>query len=116
MLVTNTMEATASTTDSCQVSEPVTATQETPRTIATYTATTPAMHRKSFKEQEPAIFSIIGFAVAYIAALIINRIIKTRKTHHYHKYTHCVRFLPIRQCYLPQPPCRIFLILCKQVP
>ena len=78
MLVTNTMEATASTTDSCQVSEPVTATQETPRTIATYTATTPAMHRKSFKEQEPA----IGFAVAYIAALIINRIIKTRKTHH----------------------------------
>ena len=36
MLVTNTMEATASTTDSCQVSEPVTATQETPRTIATY--------------------------------------------------------------------------------
>ena len=70
MLVTNTMEATASTTDSCQVSEPVTATQETP------------MHRKSFKEQEPAIFSIIGFAVAYIAALIINRIIKTRKTHH----------------------------------
>ena len=77
MLVTNTMEATASTTDSCQVSEPVTATQETPRTI-----TTPAMHRKSFKEQEPAIFSIIGFAVAYIAALIINRIIKTRKTHH----------------------------------
>ena len=46
MLVTNTMEATASTTDSCQVSEPVTATQETPRTIATYTATTPAMHRK----------------------------------------------------------------------
>ena len=75
MLVTNTMEATASTTDSCQVSEPVTATQETPRTIATYTATTPAMHRKSFKEQEPAIFSII-------AALIINRIIKTRKTHH----------------------------------
>ena len=79
MLVTNTMEATASTTDSCQVSEPVTATQETPRTIA---ATTPAMHRKSFKEQEPAIFSIIGFAVAYIAALIINRIIKTRKTHH----------------------------------
>ena len=43
MLVTNTMEATASTTDSCQVSEPVTATQETPRTIATYTATTPAM-------------------------------------------------------------------------
>ena len=70
MLVTNTMEATASTTDSCQVSEPVTATQETPRTIATYTATTPAMHRKSFKEQEPAIFSIIGFAVAYIAALI----------------------------------------------
>ena len=78
MLVTNTMEATASTTDSCQVGEPVTATQETPRT----TATTPAMHRKSFKEQEPAIFSIIGFAVAYIAALIINRIIKTRKTHH----------------------------------
>ena len=76
MLVTNTMEATASTTDSCQVSEPVTATQDT------YTATTPAMHRKSFKEQEPAIFSIIGFAVAYIAALIINRIIKTRKTHH----------------------------------
>ena len=28
MLVTNTMEATASTTDSCQVSEPVTATQK----------------------------------------------------------------------------------------
>ena len=28
MLVTNTMEATASTTDSCQVSEPVTATQD----------------------------------------------------------------------------------------
>ena len=44
MLVTNTMEATASTTDSCQVSEPVTATQETPRTIATYTATTPDIH------------------------------------------------------------------------
>ena len=89
MLVTNTMEATASTTDSCQVSEPVTATQETPRTIATYTATTPAMHRKSFKEQElwygrSTFSNYIHYlcAVAYIAALIINRIIKTRKTHH----------------------------------
>ena len=51
--------------------------------LATYSteATTPAMHRKSFKEQETAIFSIIGFAVAYIAALIIHRIIKTRKAH-----------------------------------
>ena len=51
MLVTNTMEATASTTDSCQVSEPVTATQETPRTIATYTATTPAMHHLKSKNR-----------------------------------------------------------------
>lgn len=56
MLVTNTMEATAPTTDSCQVSEPVTATQETPRTIATYTATTPAMHRKSFKSSKNRLF------------------------------------------------------------
>ncbi|EFR53565.1 MULTISPECIES: hypothetical protein [Bacteroides] len=57
------------------------ATYSTEATTSTtaYTATTPAMHRKSFKEQETAIFSIIGFAVAYIAALIIHRIIKTRK-------------------------------------
>lgn len=48
----------------------------------TYTASTPDTHRKSFEEQQPAIFSIIGFAVFYIAALIIHRIIKTRKTHH----------------------------------
>ena len=82
MLVTNTMEATASTTDSCQVSEPVTATQETPRTIATYTATTPSCLLVFFNIQRSSIVSDIGFAVAYIAALIINRIIKTRKTHH----------------------------------
>ena len=46
------------------------ATYSTEATTSTtaYTATTPAMHRKSFKEQETAIFSIIGFAVAYIAA------------------------------------------------
>lgn len=60
------------------------ATYSTEATTSTtaYTATTPAMmHRKSFKEQETGIFSIIGFAVAYIAALIIHRIIKTRKAH-----------------------------------
>mgnify|MGYP007028734456 CR=1 FL=1 len=81
MLVTNTMEATASTTDSCQVSEPVTA----HRNSQDHRQLTPPQHRPcTWKSLRARIryFSIIGFAVAYIAALIINRIIKTRKTHH----------------------------------
>ena len=58
MLVTNTMEATASTTDSCQVSEPVTATQETPRTIATYTATTPGCTGNHLKSKNRLFFPL----------------------------------------------------------
>lgn len=82
MLVTNTMEATASTTDSCQVSEPVTATQETPGP----SPLTPPQHRpctgNHLKSKNRLFFPLSDSAVAYIAALIINRIIKTRKTHH----------------------------------
>lgn len=38
--------------------------------------------RRTFNEQKPFVFSIVGFAVAYIAALVIGRIIKMRMPHH----------------------------------
>ncbi|MDD3039794.1 hypothetical protein [Bacteroides sp.] len=47
-------------------------------TAKAYTMVPP---RRSFDEQRPFVFSIIGFAVFYIAVLVIGRIIKTRIIH-----------------------------------
>lgn len=84
---------TVSTTDSCQMTATgstlkiTTATQlvnqadQASQTITgeTYTAIPP---RRTFNEQKPFVFSIIGFAVFYIAVLVIGRIIKMRTVHH----------------------------------
>ncbi|WP_077153863.1 hypothetical protein [Bacteroides bouchesdurhonensis] len=37
--------------------------------------------RRSFDEQRPFVFSIIGFAIFYILTLVIGRIIRTRILH-----------------------------------
>ena len=73
-------------TDSCQMvatetTLQVTATKSDNQTTANkaYTAVPP---RRTFNEQKPFVFSIVGFAVAYIAALVIGRIIKMRMPHH----------------------------------
>lgn len=64
-------------TDSCQTS--VTS-QEATHSAAIYTAgtvvTTPV--RKTFEEQKPFIFGIVGFAALYIITLIIVRIVKNQ--------------------------------------
>lgn len=84
---------TVSTTDSCQMTatgstlkittatQPVNQVDQTCQIITgeTYTTIPP---RRTFNEQKPFIFSIIGFAVFYIALLIIGRIIKMRTVHH----------------------------------
>ena len=44
-----------------------------------YTAVPP---RRTFNGQKPFVFSIVGFAVVYVAALVIGRIIKMRMPHH----------------------------------
>ena len=48
-------------------------------TSETYTVIPP---RRTFNEQKPFVFSIIGFAVFYIIALIVGRVIKMRLPHH----------------------------------
>ena len=65
-----------SNADSCQA---IATSQETIQTVTTYTgtgATTPV--RRTFEEQKPFIFGIVGFAVLYIITLIITRIIKNQ--------------------------------------
>lgn len=60
-----------------QTADSVQKTQNT-ATAKAYTMVPP---RRSFDEQRPFVFSIIGFAVFYIVALVIGRIIKTRMIH-----------------------------------
>lgn len=82
------VDTVTTTTDSCQMVATETTLQAT--TAATksdnqttanesYTAVPP---RRTFNEQKPFVFSIVGFAVVYIAALVIGRIIKMRMAHH----------------------------------
>lgn len=80
------VDTVTTTTDSCQMvatetTLQVTATKSDNQTTANeaYTAVPP---RRTFNEQKPFVFSIVGFAVAYIAALVIGRIIKMRMPHH----------------------------------
>lgn len=80
------VDTVTTTTDSCQMvatetTLQVTATKSDNQTTANeaYTAVPP---RRTFNEQKPFVFSIVGFAVVYIAALVIGRIIKMRMPHH----------------------------------
>ncbi len=80
------VDTVTTTTDSCQMvatetTLQVTATKSDNQTTANeaYTAVPP---RRTFNEQKPFVFSIVGFAVMYIAALVIGRIIKMRMPHH----------------------------------
>ena len=79
-MFTEITEDTISATDSCQMETTGTtlkvspATQPTNQvTSETYTVIPP---RRTFNEQKPFVFSIIGFAVFYIIALIVGRVIK----------------------------------------
>ena len=85
-MFTEITEDTISATDSCQMETTGTtlkvspATQPTNQvTSETYTVIPP---RRTFNEQKPFVFSIIGFAVFYIIALIVGRVIKMRLPHH----------------------------------
>ena len=80
------VDTVTTTTDSCQMvatetTLQVTAAKSDNQTTANeaYTAVPP---RRTFNEQKPFVFSIVGFAVVYIAALVIGRIIKMRMPHH----------------------------------
>ena len=78
------VDTVTTTTDSCQMVATETTLQVTAATKQTtaneaYTAVPP---RRTFNEQKPFVFSIVGFAVVYIAALVIGRIIKMRMPHH----------------------------------
>lgn len=81
------VDTVTTTTDSCQMVATETTLQVTAATKSdnqttaneAYTAVPP---RRTFNEQEPFVFSIVGFAVVYIAALVIGRIIKMRMPHH----------------------------------
>lgn len=80
------VDTVTTTTDSCQMvatetTLQVTATKSDNQTTANkaYTAVPP---RRTFNEQKPFVFSIVGFAVMYIAALVIGWIIKMRMPHH----------------------------------
>lgn len=65
-----------SNADSCQAT---TISQETIQTVAIYTTDTVATPvRRTFEEQKPFIFGIVGFAVLYIITLIIARIVKNQ--------------------------------------
>lgn len=58
-------------------------TSENVLTKETYTTTLMnAPVRKTFEEQQPFIFSIIGFAIAYIVTLIIAQVIKSKLANH----------------------------------
>lgn len=79
------VDTVTTTTDSCQMVATETTLQVTAATKSdnqttaneAYTAVPP---RRTFNEQKPFVFSIVGFAVAYIAALVIGRIIKANAT------------------------------------
>ena len=81
------VDTVTTTTDSCQMVATETTLQVTAATKSdnqttaneAYTAVPP---RRTFHEQKPFVFSIVGFAVVYIAALVIGRIIKMRMPHH----------------------------------
>ena len=81
------VDTVTTTTDSCQMVATETTLQVTAATKSdnqttaneAYTAVPP---RRTFNEQNPFVFSIVGFAVVYIAALVIGRIIKMRMPHH----------------------------------
>lgn len=79
------VDTVTTTTDSCQMVATETTLQVTAATKSdnqttaneAYTAVPP---RRTL--QKPFVFSIVGFAVVYIAALVIGRIIKMRMPHH----------------------------------
>ena len=81
------VDTVTTTTDSCQMVATETTLQVTAATKSdnqttaneAYTAVPP---RRAFNEQKPFVFSIVGFAVVYVAALVIGRIIKMRMPHH----------------------------------
>lgn len=81
------VDTVTTTTDSCQMVATETTLQVTAATKSdnqttaneAYTTVPP---RRTFNEQKPFVFSIVGFAVVYIAALVIGRIIKMRMPHH----------------------------------
>ena len=80
------VDTVTTTTDSCQMVATETTLQVTAATKSdnqvtseTYTVIPP---RRTFNEQKPFVFSIIGFAVFYIIALIVGRVIKMRLPHH----------------------------------
>lgn len=81
------VDTVTTTTDSCQMVATETTLQVTAATKSdnqttaneAYTAVPP---RRTFNAQKPFVFSIVGFAVVYIAALVIGRIIKMRMPHH----------------------------------
>lgn len=81
------VDTVTTTTDSCQMVATETTLQVTAATKSdnqttaneAYTAVPP---RRTFNEQKPFVFSIVGFAVVYVAALVIGRIIKMRMPHH----------------------------------
>lgn len=72
----------SSNTDSCQ-------TAITPQVVApqvntqknAVTTIKPSIPRKTFVQQEPAIFFIWGFAIIYIVILIANSTIRNKKVH-----------------------------------
>ena len=69
------VDTVTTTTDSCQM-------VATETTLQVTAATKSDNPRRTFNEQKPFVFSIVGFAVVYIAALVIGRIIKMRMPHH----------------------------------
>ena len=81
------VDTVTTTTDSCQMVATETILQVTAATKSdnqttaneAYTAVPP---RRTFNEQKLFVFSIVGFAVVYVAALVIGRIIKMRMPHH----------------------------------
>lgn len=56
-----------------------TKTQTTTATTVKVVSTVP---RKTFEQQEPAIFGIWIVAIAYVAILILRRTVKMKKAHH----------------------------------
>ena len=77
-MFTEITEDTISATDSCQMETTGTTLKVSPATQPT----TVIPPRRTFNEQKPFVFSIIGFAVFYIIALIVGRVIKMRLPHH----------------------------------
>ena len=80
------VDTVSTTTDSCQMvataTLQVTAVAKSDNQTTTNEAYAAIPPRRTFNEQKPFVFSIIGFAVVYIAALVIGRIIKVRMVHH----------------------------------